>query len=117
MTYQEWIDQVDETCGTCKTVTKKMAEEFPELRRVRGHYHCWIWGKRAHWWLIEPGDEVIDPTADQFPSKGQERYEEWDEGQPEPTGKCLNCGEYCYNGDQVCSERCHVDFLAHLGVS
>lgn len=43
MTYQEWIDQVPETYGTCRTVTKRMVEEFPELRRVRGHYYCWIW--------------------------------------------------------------------------
>jgi len=115
MTYQEWIDQLTDITDTCKTVTKEMAATFPELRRVRGYYHCWIRGKQEHWWLTTPSGVVVDPTADQFPSMGQGRYEEW-QG-PEPTGKCPNCGEYCYNGDYLCSVCCHVDFLAHLGTS
>jgi hypothetical protein len=111
MTYQEWIDRVAETYGTCREVTKQMAKEFPELRRVRGHYYCWVWGEQAHWWLMDLDNRLLDPTADQFPSKGQGRYEEW-EG-PEPTGKCLECGEYCYNGEQV-HEHCQDEFVRSL---
>lgn len=110
MVYQEWIDQLGDTYGTCHEVTKEMAKEFPELQRVRGHYFCWVWGEREHWWLTN-GDEVIDPTASQFPSKGGGEYEEW-EG-PEPTGMCPNCGEYCYNHEQV-HEHCHDEFVRSL---
>ncbi len=109
MTYQEWIDQ--QTDVTCRIVTKQMAKEFPELRRVRGHYYCWVWDKREHWWLTN-GDEIIDPTASQFPSKGEGRYEEFDDG-PEPTGMCLECGEYTFNGEQV-HEQCYTAFVGSL---
>ena len=112
MTYQEWINQVTDVTGTCREVTKMMAKEFPELRRVRGCYFCWTWGEREHWWLMD-GDEVIDPTKDQFPSKGTGTYEEWPEGTPEPTGKCPNCGEYCYDGEQV-HNHCHDEFVRSL---
>ena len=112
MTYQDWIDQVPETYGTCEEVTKEMQKEFPELRRVRGHYFCWTWGEREHWWLVdEINDCIIDPTKDQFPSKGTGTYEEWNG--PEPTGKCPNCGEYCYDGEQV-HEYCHDEFMRSL---
>lgn len=110
MTYQEWIDQLDDVTGKCEEITAAMAEAFPELRRVRGHYHCWIWGKREHWWLMD-GDEVVDPTAAQFPSKGEGSYVEW-EGE-EPTGMCPNCGEYCYDNEQV-HEHCHDEFVRSL---
>lgn len=110
MNYQEWIEEnVPDSYGACREVTKDMQKEFPELRRVRGHYYCWVWGKREHWWL-EDG-EVIDPTASQFPSKGKGRYEEW-QGL-EPTGKCPNCGEYCFEGEQV-HQHCHDEFVRSL---
>lgn len=115
MNYQQWIYQnvQGDSTGQCEEVTTAMAEAFPELRRVRGHYHCWIWGKREHWWLVGKHGSVIDPTAAQFPSKGAGRYEEWDESQPESTGMCPNCGEYCYDGEQV-HEHCHDEFMRSL---
>lgn len=110
--YQLWIDQnVKDGTGGCKEVTEAMVKEFPELHRVRGHYHCWIWGKREHWWLTTSDGVVIDPTAAQFPSRGEGRYVEFDG--PEPTGKCPNCGEYCYDGEQVHDE-CHNAFVRSL---
>ena len=113
MTYHEWIkENVTETYGTCCEVTERMQEAFPELRRVRGHYHCWIWGIREHWWLMN-GDEVVDPTVAQFPSNGEGRYEELPEDTPEPTGKCINCGEYCFDGEQV-HDYCHDEFMGSL---
>jgi len=109
--YQHWIDQNVDVAGRCKEITEAMVKEFPELRRVRGHYYCWIWGEREHWWLVTSDGEVIDPTAAQFPSKGEGRYVEFD-GQ-EPTGMCPNCGEYCYNGEQV-HNHCYDEFMRSL---
>jgi hypothetical protein len=115
MTYAEWIkENVPETRGTCREVTRDMLKAFPHLRRVRGHYHCWIWGEREHWWLVN-GGEIIDPTVDQFPSRGQGTYVELPEDAQTPTGRCPNCGDYCFDGEQV-HEHCHDEFLRSLGI-
>lgn len=105
--YREWIEHhaprtPEEARGKCAEVTADMQKEFPELTRVRGHYYCHIWGERKHWWLIDrDSSEIVDPTVIQFPSKGHGHYEPWDEGEPEPTGRCPNCGQYCYTGRLV----------------
>jgi predicted nucleic acid-binding Zn ribbon protein len=113
--YADWIkaNVTDNGYGQCKEITKAMAAAFPGLSRVRGHYHCPVWGERAHWWLIEPdGWQVVDPTAAQFPSKGTGEYVAWEEGAEEPTGMCPNCGEYCYDGNYVCSDECGQAYVA-----
>jgi len=105
--YKTWIEEnVSDTYGTCREVTERMAEAFPELRRVRGHYFCFLWGRRQHWWLEDEDGNIIDPTAHQFPSKGYGDYEKWDESKLEPTGICPNCGDLCYSGHTCCSEVC-----------
>ena len=115
MTYLDWIKaNVKETYGMCDSVTQAMAAAFPELERIRGHYHCHIWGERAHWWLVTDGGEIVDPTAEQFPSKGTGTYTPWAEGASEPTGICMNCGDYVYDGECFCSERCKSLVMADL---
>lgn len=113
--YADWInDNVQGTgYGQCKEVTQKMAADFPELTRVRGHYYCWAWGERAHWWLVDRNGCIIDPTAQQFPSKGKGEYVPWEEGSPEPTGLCPNCGDPCYDGNTCCSEKCAMEYVAY----
>jgi hypothetical protein len=108
--YARWIiDNVKNTgYGQCFEITRLMKKAFPELKRVRGHYYCWCWDKREHWWLKD-GNVIIDPTSEQFPSKGQGVYTEWDNSKLEPTGKCMNCGDYCYSGKHVCSEQCGIE--------
>ena len=32
----------------------------------------------------------------------------------EPTGKCPNCGGYCYEGATLCSDRCEHEYMAYL---
>ena len=112
MTYAEWIDQVTDVYGTCREVTREMQKAFPELKLVRGHYCCWVLGKREHWWLVD-GYKIVDPTAAQFPSKGEGRYEELPEDTQTPSGMCPNCGEYCYDGEQV-HDHCHDEFMRSL---
>lgn len=113
--YLNWISEhVPNAYGKCSEVTLSMVNAFPELRRVRGWYYCIIWGERMHWWCVAPNGEIIDPTAEQFPSKGSGVYVEHEEGQPLPTGKCPNCGEYCYNYDPICSEHCEIEYISFL---
>lgn len=115
--YSAWISEhVSKTYGTCAEVTLAMQQAFPELKRVRGHYYCAIWGQRAHWWLVAPDGSIVDPTKDQFPTKGTGFYEPWTEGAKEPTGICMNCGEYCYDGDPWCSESCGRYVCRDLGI-
>lgn len=112
--YKVWIqDNVDEPYGNCYSFSVKMQEVFPELTLVRGHYYCPVWGERQHWWLTDPDGDVVDPTAAQFPSTGIGHYEPWDENQPEPTGKCPNCGGLVYDGGTCCSENCHIEYTAY----
>lgn len=111
--YQAWIAQnITETYGCCKEATDAMVLAFPELKQVRGHYLCPLWGQRTHWWLVDEWGSIVDPTADQFPSKGGGLYEPWDESREEPTGICPNCGAYAY-GTYCCSERCHEEYAAY----
>lgn len=115
--YQAWINahvQPDPT-GTCREVSAEMVEAFPELRRVRGHYSgaglTYPW---PHWWLVTENGAIVDPTAAQWPDAGRGQYEPHDEAGPEPTGKCPNCGGYCYDGNTCCSPTCHQEYVAYV---
>src|SRR5690242_16307709 len=101
--YQEWIADNVPVCprGLCGPMTLAMCEEFPELRRVRGHYVDVDGHQHPHWWCETRDGDVVDPTAAQFGLPGE--YVEH-VGQ-EPIGKCINCGGYCYT-DSVCSDAC-----------
>lgn len=117
--YQDWIDENvhGSVLGRCANVTKTMLEAFPELTRVRGQFMCLVWGPRNHWWLVDPDGDIIDPTVTQFPSASlaaPSAYVLWDESQPEPTGKCPNCGEYCWDGNYCCSRECERDYDAYM---
>lgn len=116
--YAEWIaaEVPANPIGLCAAVTATMAEQFPELKRVRGHYYCHAWGNRAHWWLVTEQGEIVDPTAAQFPSGGLGLYEEYAEGSPEPSGKCAGCGGYVYGGGSFCSGECEAATMQDMGL-
>jgi hypothetical protein len=112
--YVSWIRaNCPEPYGKCAEYTALMVAEFPELRRVRGHYYCPAWGEREHWWCVALGGTIVDPTAAQFPSNGTGEYVEWDESKPEPTGKCPNCGGYVFGG-YLCSDRCDEEYRRYV---
>jgi len=118
--YQAWIrENVPENpAGKCREVTRRMREAFPELRRVRGHFLD-VSGERPHWWLLDPDGDILDPTVSQFGLKGPPspyRYLPRDEREPEPTGRCLECGELCFppHGPEFCSLPCEYAFLRDL---
>jgi hypothetical protein len=112
--YQQWIaaHQPTDPRGKCVDTTKAMAEAFPELRRVRGHYLCPFDGRRAHWWLVTPEGRIIDPTVEQFASCGMGDYEEY--VGPEPTGHCLNCGALLYSSEGFCNAECAMETAEYL---
>ena len=116
MTYNKWIEAnvKGDGFGECREITTQMLEYFPELQQVRGHYMCPIWGRRGHWWLVTPNGEIVDPTAKQFPSGGLGEYLEWIDGTEEPTGKCANCGEFTFKGENFCNDACFQSWHADL---
>ena len=71
----------------------------------------------AGWWLVDTDGQIVDPTRAQFPSKGFGTYVQWDENQKEPTGSCMNCGTYCYDGDACCSTGCFRLVCNDMGVT
>ncbi len=117
MTLPEWLAQhvpADAT-GQCAEITQALVEAFPEFRRVRGHVFDPVVGQRyPHWWCEKDG-VVLDPTKHQFPATAYGvalHYEE--HVGPEPTGKCPNCGGYCYDGKPLCSDTCEREYQAYL---
>lgn len=111
--YQQWIDALPaRVTGECAERTLEMQARFPELIRVRGWYWDPIRLQSSHWWLKTAEGEIVDPTAKQFTPGGW--YEEYDESQPEPTGKCPNCGGYCYNHKTCCSDKCNKEYLDYV---
>ena len=113
--YWQWIaaHQPTNPRGQCVTVTLAMAEAFPALRRVRGHYTCPLDGRRSHWWLVTTDGQIVDPTQDQFQSNGVGDYEEY-EG-PEPTGQCLDCGALLFGASYFCNDICAQACLEFMG--
>jgi hypothetical protein len=115
--YRHYIDNLGLTqqtaYGKCHEVCQEMLKHFPELKLVRGHYECLIWGERGHWWLVDPDGETIDPTVIQFPCGTLGYYTPWDESKPIPTGVCPNCSGYCYDGTYLCSDKCSAEYAAY----
>jgi hypothetical protein len=115
--HQKWIDEnvTGNGYGKCAEASEAMLAAFPELKRVRGHYYCMIWGERAHWWLVATDGSIVDPTSAQFPTKGNGVYVELAPDAKEPKGMCPNCGELFYESDGggCCSPRCHAEYRAY----
>lgn len=100
--------------GKCKEMSQALVDANPNLTLVRGHYHCSMWGKQPHWWVRDVNGSVIDPTKDQFPSKGFGKYEEFD-----GFVECSQCGKrmtekevHRSHGSYVfCSTLCNMRFV------
>lgn len=95
--------------GRCHELSQAACAADPTLKLVRGWYYCPIWNVREpHWWTIRPDGSIHDPTANQYPSRGQGQYEPFD-GYHE----CEQCGcevlesqAFFYGRFVFCSERC-----------
>lgn len=121
MTYQEWIDAYVKSMdgcllGKCVAAVDAMHQEFPELRKVRGHVET-PWGRRGHWWLEASDGSIIDPTAEQFPAIWS--YDEFKDGDEVRLGSCMNCGVELWGqpeeyGKCICSQECHDAYASYL---
>jgi hypothetical protein len=102
--------------GKCKEMSEALVADDPTLTLVRGHYICPFWGDQAHWWTKRSDGTIVDPTKNQFPSKGLGDYVEFD-GMVE----CANCGKAVAEGEAsfesnyaFCGYRCHGRFVGVL---
>jgi hypothetical protein len=107
---QIWYPTQETAIAQCAKATEAMVQVFPELRRVRGHVSVGGF-EREHWWCLSPDNEIVDPTAHQWPALPLE-YVEYDG--PEPIGKCVECGEYIYEGNSTVHEQCERAFMRSL---
>ena len=94
--------------GKCKEMSEALIVVDPSLRLVRGYYHDLFWGRQQHWWCVKADGTIVDPTKDQFPTKGAGCYEEFDGSvECEYCGKSTTEDEACFNGHHVyCSGEC-----------
>jgi len=51
-----------------------MVAAFPGLRQAYGNYYCFVWGERGHFWCVDLEKYIVDPTSQQFPSRGRGLY-------------------------------------------
>ena len=126
--YDEWIAEYQgrnpSLLGRCGMAVAEMTAEFPELRIVRGHTET-VWGRRGHFWCVSPDDEIVDPTAAQYP--GPILYEAWKPGDEVRVGTCMNCGigiwlavnnlddDHEKSNPGYCSDECHEDLRRDFG--
>lgn len=120
--HKNWITHnvKGNTYGRCDELTTAMKQYFPNLRKVRGFYHCPVWGRRTHWWLESPDGQIIDPSSQQFPSRGYGEYQEVadkDLSELVPVGRCMECMADVYENFEICgfcSIECHDAFATSL---
>lgn len=99
--------------GKCKELAEEEIKKDPTLILVRGFYHDAFWGKEQHWWCKDANGKIVDPSKDQFPTKGMGEYEEFD-GNVE----CSECGtvlpeaKMTFHGSYAfCSTKCNLKFV------
>jgi len=102
--------------GKCKEMSEALVAADQSLTLVRGHYYCPAWGEQPHWWTKKPDGTIVDPTKNQFPSKGAGTYIEFNGIIP-----CSNCGKGISEDEAdidgryaFCSYECHGRFVGVL---
>ena len=123
----DWIDSnlsrdPTDCQGRCREFSEALCCQFPELIMIRGHVK-WAFNEEdrirypegyPHWWCEDENGVVYDPTCPQFVLVTGLEYIPWDNSLDEPTGKCPNCGKYCYNGSYLCCSACEVEYMAYI---
>lgn len=116
--HAEWIkaNVRGDGYGECHKMSAAMKKAFPDLREVKGFFHC-FWGSRQHGWLVDQDGTIVDPTRAQFPGFGV-----YEEIKPEdfatriPSGRCMGCGDDVFGGETFCSDSCEESTRAELGL-
>jgi hypothetical protein len=100
--------------GRCKELSEAACAADPTLTLVRGHYFCPLWNTdEQHWWCVKPDGTIVDPTREQFPSKGGGIYTPFNGmcecaecGTEVPEEKAVIEGRYAF-----CSSKCFGRFV------
>lgn len=100
--------------GKCKELSEAACAADPNLMLVRGHYFCPIWNRdNEHWWCVDKNGKIVDPSKDQFPSKGLGIYTPFD-----GLVACAECGKEISETEArfdsryaFCSSRCNMRFV------
>ncbi len=94
--------------GRCRELAEAAVKVDPTLTLIRGYYHCPFWGEQQHWWCKAPDGKIVDPSKDQFPSKGAGVYVEFDGSyECEYCGKPVKEDDAYFNGHHAyCSYDC-----------
>ena len=95
--------------GKCRELCDVEIENDPTLKLVRGYYFDPIWNREEqHWWTVRSDGTIYDPSAKQFPSKGNGVYREFD-----GMVCCEECSKNIFEDDcimqgrfPVCSPKC-----------
>lgn len=99
--------------GKCKEFSEALVASDPSLTLVRGYYFCPSWGEQQHWWCKKADGTIVDPTKDQFPSRGHGTYVEFD-----GNIACSECGKEVKEEEALihgryafCSGDCNARFV------
>jgi hypothetical protein len=96
--------------GKCKEICEALIEKDPTLTLVRGHYLEPFWNTdEEHFWCVDKNGKIVDPTVEQFPSKGLGIYTPFD-----GYVSCESCGKQLEEKEAtiagrfpVCDGRCY----------
>ena len=110
---EDIISDYNKYRGKCKEYVDKAIKADPSLVKVRGHYHCPMWGVQAHWWCVKPDGGIFDPTVKQFPKPHVGDYIPFN-GKIE----CSQCGKQIteetalfHSNYAFCSTSCNMRFV------
>ena len=116
---RELLQKHGTSSGSCDYFTRVMAERFPELKRVAGFYYApgGVASHGEHWWLTDKDGNIVDPTADQFPSQGTGVYVPYDPKKHSVAkGSCPWCGITLFAFERKpCSQECAEDLAQEWG--
>ena len=105
------MDDYSKYRGKCKEMSEELIKKDSSLRLVRGFYCDPIWNTEdQHWWCEDTEGNIIDPSKDQFPTRGLAgTYREFD-----GYFTCYGCGKQLeeFEGIQrgnviVCAGECY----------
>lgn len=107
------IDDYGKYRGKCKQFVDETVKSDSSLIAVRGYYYDPLWGQQQHWWCKRKDGSIYDPTKDQFPSKGNGVYEEFN-----GMIQCSECGKEVKESEAridgrytFCSTECNMRFV------
>ncbi len=92
----------------CGNEDRDVPEPCPMLESIGTVAHCKIYENRPK----QCRDEHMGVGEDEYCPIGLIAMSNGDVDRP--TGKCMYCGGFCYNGTHFCSEKCEVKFVKSI---